>query len=67
MSFSNHPPLLPPARLLPNPRRGAVRQASAVWPGQCHEASTPQSHRLGEGQLAGPLPSPSWEELLGRR
>jgi hypothetical protein len=67
MSFSNHPPLLPPARLLPTPRRGSVRLASAVRPGQCHEASTPQRHRHGEGLLPGPIPSPSWEELLGRR
>jgi hypothetical protein len=67
MSFSNHPPLLPPARRLPPPRRGAVRLASAVRPGQCHEASTPQRHQDREGQLPRPIASPSWEELLGRR
>ena len=67
MSVSNHPPLLPAARFLPTPHRGSVRLASAVWPGLCHEASTPQRHCLGEGLLPGPSPSPSWEELLGRR
>jgi hypothetical protein len=67
MSFSNHPPLLPPARLLSASRHGPVRLTSAVRPGQCHEASPPPRHRLGDGLLPGPSPSPSWEELLGRR
>ena len=67
MSFSSHSPLLPPSRLLLTPRHGPVRLASAVWPGQCHEASVHLRHRLGAGQLPGPSPSPSWEELLGRR
>jgi len=67
MSFSNHPPLLPAARFLPTSRRGSVRLANAVRPGLCHEASTPQRHRLGDGLPPGPIASPSWEELLGRR
>ena len=65
MSFSIHFPLLTPARPLPLPRHGSGRLASAVWPGQSHEAST--RHRPGEGLQPGSTPAPSWEELLGRR
>ena len=67
MSISIHSPLLPPPRILPNPRHGSGRLASAVWPGQSHEASTPPRHRPGEGLLPVSSPSPSWEDLLGRR
>ncbi len=66
MSFSIHSPLLPPTRFLPTHRHGNGRLGGAVRAGQSQEASAPR-HRPGEDPLQGPSPSPSWEELLGRR
>ena len=66
MSFSIHSPLLPPTRFLSTRRHGTGRMAGAVRDSQSQEASAPR-HRPGAGPLQGPSPSPSWEELLGRR
>ena len=66
MSISIHSPLLPPTRFLPTHRHGIGRLATPVRSGQSQAASAPR-HRPGVGPLQGPSPSPSWEELLGRR